>query len=263
MNQNEKITAHENHGAEKKEAFEKQQIIMEKINKIGFAHYTETLPNLKDAFDLNKHKLENHSRCVCCMDEGTPEGIHSAGSGILLSEEDLETYVRVAQPDAISSHDGCGAGKLYCRAHGLPEKNSDQIAREWAEDKAKKYNLPHIHVSTADMKRPTGFHDARVCYYDATGKINNDSSAGLPKGFVISRAYMKKENCLAEASVAMDIIFGDHGLGELLTEKNPFVIIAVAKNEKELEEIKKEITELKNPYGDRVRFGAFLAKMPE
>jgi hypothetical protein len=169
--------------------------------------------------------------------------------------------MQVAQPDAISSHDGCGAGKIYCRAHGLPEENSDQIARELAEEIAKEYGLPHRHISAAEMKKD---HVERVCYWDASGRINNDSDSGLPNGFVVSRGYMNKENCLAEAGVALDIIFGDHGFGrELFSAENPFIIAAVAGDENQLAEMQKEISELKHPYGDIVKIDGFIFKLPE
>ncbi|MDD5527527.1 MAG: hypothetical protein PHO56_00945 [Patescibacteria group bacterium] len=262
MSQEQTMTLHEKHDAGKKEAFAEQQRIMDKIKTIGFARYAENLPRLAEAFDLKKHQLDDFENCVCCMDERTPYGVHSAGSGILLSEADFATYMKVVQPDAISSHDGCGAGKLYCRAHGLPEENSDQIARDWAEQMAVKFDLPHRHITAEEMGRK--FHDARVCYWDATGRINNDPDSGLPEGFVISRAYMNKENCLNEVRAALDIIFGDHGFGkEFLTVENPFVIAAVAWDEQQLAEMQQELAELKHSYGDRVSFDAFIPPLTE
>jgi len=248
-----------NHQAEKKEAFAGQQAFIDEIKRVGFGRYAESLPNLADAFDLEKHKVENFSHAICCMDERTPCGIHAAGSGILLPPKDFETYMQATQPDLLTSHDNCGAGKLYCLAHGLPVENSDQIARAWAEEQAKKYGLPHRHLA---VKKD--FHFARACYYDLTGQLNNDLAAGLPDGFVISRAYMNKKNSLHEAKIALDIIFGDHGLGkEFLTAGNPFLVTAVAWDEGELKAIKKELAELENPYDDLVRFEAFLAPLPE
>jgi len=49
---------------------------------------------MADAFDLEKHKPapELH-RCVCCMDERTPIGVHAAGSGMLLSDADFAKYI--------------------------------------------------------------------------------------------------------------------------------------------------------------------------
>jgi len=106
----------EDHSAEKREAFEAQQTIMERIKEIGFAEYAETLPNLGDAFDLEKHKpADNLHCCICCMDERTPYGVHSAGSGILLTDADFDAYFKKSGADSISSHDGCGAAKLYAK----------------------------------------------------------------------------------------------------------------------------------------------------
>jgi len=247
------------HEQEKVAAFEAQQPIMDRIREMGFARYAETLPRLPEAFDLEKHKVGEYLRPVLCMDERTVGGVHSAGSCILLSPEDLETYMRVAQPDAITSHNGCGAGKLYCRVHGLPEENSDKIARARAEEIAKQYSLPHVHLRVEQK-----FHSARVCYWDVTGRINNDPDSGLPEGFVISRAFMNKENCLKEAGTALDIIFGDHGYGrQAFSADNPFIITAVAQDENQLEEMKKEIAQLTHLYGDIVAIDGFILRLAE
>ncbi len=240
---------------EKAEIFEGQQEVMKKIDEMGFASYAETLPNLSDAFDLEKHKpTENIHRCICCMDERTPYGVHSAGGGILLSEQDFDKYFTESGGDSISSHDGCGAAKLYAKKMGL-EGNPDLIAREWAENKAKEKGVPHVHLG---VEKP--FHFARVCYYDGTGKFNYDGVEGLPEGFVVGRRYMSKESSIGEAGVAKDIIFGDHGFGkEFLNKENPFLFVAIADTEKEVEELKKELAELVDSYGDEAVVDGFVA----
>jgi len=246
----------EEHSAEEKlEIFEAQQEVMKKISEVGFANYAETLPNLSDAFDLEKHKpAEDVHKCICCMDERTPFGVHSAGSGILLSEEDFDKYFEESRADSISSHDGCGAAKLFAKKMGL-EGDPDAIAREWAEKKAKEKGVPHVHLG---VEKP--FHFARVCYYDATGKFNYDGVEGLPEGFVVGRKYMNKDSSLAEAGVAKDIIFGDHGFGEeLLNAENPFMFVAIADTEKEVEALKKELEEFSKDMGDSIVVDGFVA----
>jgi len=263
MGQSVRISHHENQLAEKQKSFELQQPLMEQIYKDGFAGYVETLPNLPEAFDLAKHRLDNHSACICCMDEGTPWGVHAAGSGLLLSAEEFEDYTHMAKPDAISSHAGCGAGKIYCQQHGLPEGNSDQIARQWAEATAKKYGLPHVHIPMEEMQRPPDFHVARVCYYDGTGRLNNDPAVGLPSGFVVSRSHLGEARGLEEVKVAAEIIFGQHGFGELLTKDQPFVVAAVASDNFQLQQMIEELAGLEHPYVDRLKIDGFLAKLPK
>ena len=252
-------TIEEHSADEKLEIFEGQQEVMNKIKEMGFANYAETLPNLPDAFDLEKHKpAENVHRCVCCMDERTPYGVHSAGSGILLSDKDFDKYFQESGSDSISSHDGCGAAKLYAKKMGLVG-NPDLIAREWAEKKAKEKGVPHVHLG---VERP--FHFARVCYYDGTGKFNYDGINGLPEGFVVGRKYMSKDSSLAEVGVAKDIIFGDHGFGEeLLNAENPFMFVAIADTEKEMAAFKKELLELTDSLGDNVVIDGFVAPKSE
>lgn len=240
---------------EKVHIFEMQQEVMKEIQEVGFEKYAEDLPNLADAFDLEKHKpAENIHRCICCMDERTPYGVHSAGSGILLSDDDFERYFKESGGDAISSHDGCGAAKLYAKKMGL-EGDPDAIARDWAEKKAKEKGVPHVHLG---VEKP--FHYARVCYYDGTGKFNYDGVPGLPEGFVVGRKFMNKDSSLAEAGVAKDIIFGDHGFGgELLNAENPFMFVAVAQTKKEMEALKKELAGLVDSFGDKAVVDGFVA----
>jgi hypothetical protein len=236
---------HHNHESEKKEAFLKQHKIMGKIYAIGFGEYAKEVPNFEDAFDLNKHILEKSpevKKCVCCMDERTPFGIHVAGSGILLTDEKLDEYIKENNPDAISSHDGCGAGKIYCQLHGLPEDKSDEIARGWAQETAKKYDKKHIHLGYNDMVGSPDFHHARVCYIDATGSFNYRRKDDLlPAGFVVNKKGIGLENALAENKVAITIMFDRHGLKEYFTPENPFLIVIIAEDQAELEELKKEL----------------------
>lgn len=240
---------------EKIAAFREQQPVMEKIRQMGFAKYAKILPNLTDAFDLEKNKpSENLHRCICCMDERTPYGLHSAGSGILLSDKEFDAYFEKSKPDSISSHDGCGAAKIYAEKMGL-SGDSDAVGKEWAEKKAKEKGVSHLH-----LKVEKHFHFARVCYYDGTGRFNYQGAEGLPAGFVVGRKYMKKEASLAECNVAKNIIFGDHGFGnELLNSENPFLFVATGQTEEEMESFKQEIMGLISSFGDVVAVDGFVA----
>jgi hypothetical protein len=103
------------------------------------------------------------------------------------------------------------------------------------------------------------FHSARVAYFDNTGIFNYDrKDKSLPQGFMINRRDLKKESALEEIKVALNIIFGDHGLKDLLTPENPFVMVAIASNQEELEQLKTELTGIEYQFGDRVKIDGFV-----
>ena len=187
----------DHHSSEKLEVFVSQQEIMQKIGEAGFAKYAESLPNLADAFNLEKHNASDGlCHCICCMDERTPYGVHSAGSGILLSDKEFDEYFEKTGADSISSHTGCGAAKLYAEKMGLVG-DPDVIAREWAERKAKEKGVPHIHL---EVEKPS--HYARVCYYDGTGRFNYQG-VNLPVGFVVNRGNLNKEASLNISTISL------------------------------------------------------------
>jgi hypothetical protein len=189
------------------------------------------------------------------MDERTPCGAHAAGSGMLLSDKDFAEYVRQVNPDSISSHTGCGAAKLYAKAKGLPVDQADQIAKDWAREKAQKLGLKYTHL---EVDKP--FHYARVCYYDGTGRFNYASVKGLPAGFVVGRKNMTKEASLAEVGVAISIIFGDHGFGpKLLNEQNPFLLVAIGRTPEEARQLETELMEAAKSLGKEVMVDGFVA----
>lgn len=237
-----------------REQFEAQQEVMTKIAKMGFANYAETLPGLRDAFDLEEHKPQKDChRCICCMDGRTPFGVHAAGSGILLPSGEFDAYIKESNPDSISSHSNCGAAKIAAERAGYTG-NPDDFGKEWAEEEAKKRGLKHIHIEVE------GPHCERVCYYDGTGEFNYAGVGGLPKGFVVGRRNMTKEASLAEVGVAINIIFGDHGFGpELLTEKDPFLLVAIGKNAEETSRLETELLQAANKFGKQVMVDSFTA----
>lgn len=68
----------------------------------------------------------------------------------------------------------------------------------------------------------------------------------------------KEERWKEEIEIALQIAFGHHGLGELFTSENPFVLTAIAANAEGLEEIKSKLFEIKHEYGDRVVIDGFV-----
>ncbi|MFA6338459.1 MAG: hypothetical protein WCW87_00120 [Candidatus Paceibacterota bacterium] len=248
---------------EKNQKFNEQESIMSQIYNIGFAEYIKTLSDFTDSFNLGKNKFprENFINCLCCMDEGTPWGVHSAGSGILLSDDTFEKYFADAKLDAISSHDGCAALKVWAAQQGIPPEDADEKAKLWYEKIAKEKGISHIHISAEEMARPAEFHDARVCYYDGTGRFNYLSVKGLPEGFVVSRKYLGKDHSLEECGIALSVAFGHHGFGDLLTSSKKFLIIAIGQSEKDLDNLKAELSELKHEFGDKVAIDGFVTSI--
>jgi hypothetical protein len=190
------------------------------------------------------------------MDERTPFGIHAAGSGILLPEYDFDIFMSKTNPDCLTSHDGCGAGKIYCLKNNLPLEDSDKIAKEWTMKMAEKYGKKHYHISYSEMVGSKEHHHARVCYFDATGQFNY--SDPLPAGFAVNRMDMPASVAIDEVSVAMDIIF-THGPKNLFDSENPFLLVAIGNNEEELSVLKQELSSLNNKYGKLVKIDGLLA----
>ncbi len=231
-------------------AFEKQNETMKRLNEMGATAYVASLENLSDAFRLEE-------KCLHCIDERTPGGLHSAGSGILRPREDVVRSFRQTGVTEVTSHDGCGAAVLYCRREGIDESLAPEEAKKWAKEIAEELGVPYKHIGFEEMSGPADFHFARTSYYDATAKFN--VIPGLPEGFVISRGIQKKEDSLAELGVSLNIAFNPRNFGDLFTEENPFVIVAIGKTPEDLEAMKTEISELAHEYGEKVRVDGFVA----
>jgi hypothetical protein len=239
--------------------WQESQAIFSQINDIGLASYMESVPNLCDAFKLS-------DKSVRCIDEGTPGGIHIAGSAILLSTEDkkaeLEKVIeelRGAGADGVYSHEGCGAAKLYLNS--LPEdqrgeKSYTEHAIDWAKKLAEILSVPYKgHIT--DLKRPKEFHNARIAYFDGSGKFDPFKIKEIPDGFIISRYYLDPEYAKAELGVALSIAMGDHGFGEKFTKENPFIIAPIEKFKTKregisMEDMMRDAEEIARQYGDRV-----------
>lgn len=248
------------HNEEKQIAWQNEQKELEVLFKDGAQNYfTREFPDLKHAF------LQNLN-CVVCMDEGTAHkdvnGMAKfclAGSGILFPAQNedervkkvAELFIKLGIKN-ISSHGGCGAAGLAYK-RDFPDKKEvkaeelEEYAKNWSkkvveEIQRQNNEAEHFHMVAEEMERPVEFHIARVVYYDAVGGFNSNKEVGLPVGFIIERRFVPVEYALNELKVAIKIVFGNHGFGELFTKENPFVIIILA-GATELESIKKEITE--------------------
>ena len=236
-----------------KNLFEVQQGIMQEIYRNGFQAYVDKLVNIEESFP-------DHDYEICCIDEGTPEGFHSAGSGILRDKEEVIEAFRKAGVQKITSHDGCGAAALYAKANNLDLTKSDEYAKEWSKTIAKELGVPYDHISSAEMNRPSDMHIARVAYYDNTGKFNYSKIQGLPIGFIISRKIQSSDDSIAEAKISFDIACSDHSFGSLIDGNNQFLIVPIGDSPEVVEELKAELLPLIEELGERAKVDGFYLK---
>ena len=258
------------------EKFQEQQEVMAQIKERGgFAAYVKNLPNLSEAFYDPGDKKES-------------ELVRVAGSGILLPKNDLDAFLdkcaqlcrhdqkccvccmderlmqdhdKAAHHDfEVSWHKGCGAAAKYCKDHNIDPTQADAQAQKYAESLAEKLSfMAGKKIEAVEMKiKNPDFHYARVCYYDATNRFNNEhvQDLTLPEGLIVGRDNMSPESAIEEARIAIGIMLGEHGFGNLFTPKDPFVLVAIGNTPKEVEALKSELEKLKS---DRVIVEGFVA----
>ncbi len=207
------------HNSEAERLWRDQEPMLTRMREMGPDEYFASL-KLDEAFELKDHSLR-------CMDEGTPGGIHMAGSGILDKRAATE-LVRRAGVTGISSHAGCGAAALFARREGLDPSKADEYGIVWAKELADDAGVPYVgHIGSESMARPAELHIARVAYFDGTGQFDPSQVKDLPSGFVISRKFMEAPYAKQEADIAVSIALGEHGFGDRLTEESPFYLVAV------------------------------------
>ena len=236
----------------KLEIFEQQKSLFQKIRKINFSSYTNSLKNISEFFELDDHSIR-------CVDEGTPGGLHSAGSGILRDKAEVITAFKKAGVTEVTSHDGCGAAKLYARLHGLDESKGDECGKKFSEEIAKDLAVPYHHITAHEMSRPKEFHIARVAYYDGTGTFNFGDGKTFPPGFVISRKIQSEKDSLFEVTLGLNIAFGKNGFGDLITKSDPFILVAVGETKEDTESLKTELKKLKHNFDNKVIIDSFVA----
>lgn len=221
--------------------------IFDQIKKEGFSSYASSLEGLANAFTLKDH-------CIRCIDEGTPGGIHIAGSGILMEEQSAIEAIKKAHAEGIYSHENCGAAGLYAKANGLDPAHADEYGKAWAKKLAELAGVPYLgHIDASTMKRPEHYHNARVAYYDGTGSFEPTAVEGLPSGFVISRKYLDADYAAKEAQVSVNIATGDHGYGELITSEEPFYLIAIGDEIHPAEDLAKELSAIAEASDGKVK----------
>lgn len=227
----------------KKEEWDKQEAIVSVMLKDGAQAVVRRVVNFERAFS-------DERKVLCCIDEGTPVGImRSAGSGMLTEGEDRSEFLsalKKAGIQSVTSHAHCGAAGLYRARNSITDKSVDDVAIESAKQIAVELGVPYQgHIT--QLERPVEFHNARVIYYDATGRFNPFLLKGeLPNGFVVSRKYMNSKQALGEFGIAVSIALGDHGFGEMFTSESPLLVVAIA--DQAIEEF--SVGSLKRELGD-------------
>lgn len=230
------------------------------IYKNGFGAYAETIPDISEAF----HLIDREVRCI---DEGTPGGVHAAGSGILMEARDAIEAFRLANATAITSHAGCGAAALYAKRNGLDVSRADEYGKKWAQDLAAAMRVPYAgNINFTALKRPRYAHIARVCYHDGTGNFDYSKTAGLPSGFIVSRRYVSKKSAEEEVRIAADIALGEHGFGEKFTGKEPFLLVAIGDGSAGAcgeTRLMQELYSLRDEFHGRVKVDGFTVSVLE
>lgn len=237
---------------------------------------------------VEKAKVESHET-VCCIDEGTAnvdDGENKfamAGSGILFPAASwserlnrvAELYIKL-KIKKVTSHDGCGAAGIAWKRDGGKEgtgcETSDEYGKKWVaelqgtiNEKLKAFNGGEVeiaNISSKEMVRPPEFHNARVVWFDGVGNFNPHKLGDkIPKGFlieyglIIKNAKTDEESNypFAELQVAIDIALGSHGFGNKFTKESPFLVVVLAKDDRQLSVIKKTMSSMIEKYGDRVK----------
>jgi len=253
---NEQPSMERHHGLTKEQIeqeFQQQNRLLEKIYESGMQAYIQDTPDVNKAFNLSDRDLR-------CIDEGTPGGLHGAGSGILLGSGTAAKIYKPAGVTGVYSHEGCGAAALYAKEKGLPADEADELGRQFAQELAAKLGVPYQgHISFGQMRRPEAPHIARVAYYDGTGSFDYSKIKELPPGFIISRRWLPEGNAQQELKIAIDIALGQHGFGGLIDDKNPFVISSIGNQDLTVEDLAQEIQSLAAEYGGRVKVDGFSA----
>lgn len=184
-----------------------------------------TFQSLFDSLENKNQVFVLQDRHLRCIDEGTPGGVHMAGSGILNTNKIKDLKGKIT---GVYCHEGCGAARLYVEEAGLGPADPDNIAEEEAGKLAEELGVPYLgKINFEQMPRPRETHIARVLYYDGTGHFD-PSQVALPSGFTITRkAISDAQYAKTEVEAAINIAKGSHGFGRRFSPSAPFYLVAV------------------------------------
>jgi hypothetical protein len=199
-------------------------------------------------------------RVVRCIDEGTPKGIHLAGSGILVEDRsEMILRLKEARAEGVTSHEGCGAAVLAAKKMGRDPADANALAQEFAQALAEELGVPYMgHIPVRELERPPDFHNAIAVY--VTGR-DFERTDGLPSGFTISRHLLGPTLAIPDIALATHIALNQHGFGEEFTPDFPLHILAVA-DRNSSEDLSQALLDLKDAhfeerFDNRVRIDGF------
>lgn len=244
------------HTEDIKQHWGKQSSVVSQLRKLGAEKFFHGIPDIEQAFHPG-------DRWLCCIDEGCSGGVNLAGSGILLGVEGAAAIAKAAGVTAVTSHEECGAAKLWAQQAGKDTSASDDYGKQFAAALAKQLDISYCHLPLSEMARPAGLHVARVIYYDGTGKFDPARVPEVPPGFVISRRFLTKDYAMKECEIAVSIALGDHGFGKLFTPDEPLLIIVIGHptdTALTLEKLKPEVQPLAIAQGARLAVDGLVAQ---
>jgi hypothetical protein len=222
----------------------------------------ESLPEFKEAF---KQDLD----VIDCSDGRVLLGkkIGLAGSGILLSDEELEKFITANQGKIkiITSHEDCGAAKIKFKqlqaAGKLPEgiTTADELGTYSAQKLADRLGAEHYFLPIDKMAKEV--HNERAIVVDGTGHFNSTNLKGFPPHFVCSGFGfgLSSEYMQGEITTLAGIALGGHGLGERFQEDTPFYVMVAARDSEQLRLITEVATAATKDFGVKVVVKGFLA----
>ncbi len=175
---------------------------------------------------------------VYCIDGRIAGAICSAGGCLLLDEEsDVRAFFDNAGITVVTSHEGCGAGKLAFFSE-FSDRSQDEVVpqeiEDWVQMKTRQLAERHGrtyggHLAVSTM--PISDHEELATYYVAApiGLRLEPNRPDVLDGFVISAAaHQRAKTALHEAMLSIAIAFGDHGMGrDFFTEERPHLLIGL------------------------------------
>lgn len=286
---------HENHEDEKNQLWEKSKknfIIQELIKGRDLQEIMDEIPNLREAF-------EKELDTIVCSDERVPatEGtkIGIAGKLILGSPKEVRDFIERCKGriKRVESHEGCGAAGIKFNELQDPENwrdfkkeynldkdtvtevfgDGDTLGKWWSKeiiaqgfsDEEKGISVEYSHTNKDKM---TGdVHDARVIYFDGTGRFNPTAIEGMPVGYTCSGAdfglsdeYLEKEIQTLCGGIALKD--GGHGFGAKFNgdDDAKFYIFVSAANKEQLDHLTKVANRAVGQYGKKVEVKGFIPK---
>lgn len=161
---------------------------------------------------LKNKNLFKGKNILKCIDEGTPGGVHLAGSGILVDDLKIINWKII---EGITFHDDCGAARLYIQHKNL-QIETNKAAERFAIEISQKYNLPFL--GKQPLKRPKEFHYALGIWISNLPNFDYSLNSFLPPGFTINPFIsFSKEYTIKEINLALKI-FQENGF--YLIDKN-------------------------------------------